>query len=85
MIKRLLARLFGPKVIIGTFEGIELTFGNMGHQLTTIDGQVYYTWWDYKTWPKAGDKVEVRVTRHSELYRGDLVSYKQAHLVRIIE
>lgn len=30
----------------GTFEGFKVTFGSFGQQYTTIDGQVYLTWFD---------------------------------------
>ena len=30
----------------GTFEGFRVTFGSFGQQYTTIDGQVYLTWFD---------------------------------------
>jgi hypothetical protein len=33
-------------IMRGTFEGFELTFGSLGQQYTTIDGQVYLTWFD---------------------------------------
>ena len=32
--------------MIGTFEGLKLTFGSFGQQYTSIDGQVYLTWFD---------------------------------------
>lgn len=41
----------------GTFEGIELTWGSHGHQLTTIDGKRYATWMSYEEFPKKGDTV----------------------------
>ena len=30
----------------GTFQGFDITFGSFGQQYTTIDGQVYLTWFD---------------------------------------
>ncbi len=32
----------------GTIQSFELTFGTFGHQYTTIDGQVYLTWFDLR-------------------------------------
>ena len=32
--------------MIGTFENFEVTHGSFGQQYTTIDGQVYLTWFD---------------------------------------
>ena len=49
-------KLNGIKV--GKIEKLELSFGGMGNQWTTIDGRLYATWWDYKEGWKVGDIVE---------------------------
>lgn len=45
---------------IGELTKIELTFGSKGHQLMTIDGEVYATWINYTNWPSIGSKVKHR-------------------------
>ncbi len=34
--------------MIGIFEGFKLTFGSFGQQYTTINGQVYLTWFNFE-------------------------------------
>jgi hypothetical protein len=54
--KNLLARLLNrPRK--GVLENIELTFGSLGQQIMTIDGVKYWTWIDYKKWPKIGQEI----------------------------
>jgi len=33
--------------MIGTFENFKVTHGSFGQQYTTIDGQIYLTWFDW--------------------------------------
>jgi hypothetical protein len=52
--------------MIGTFEGVELTFGQFGQQYTTIDGTRYITYFDLSA-PELqglnpGTKVEFNAT-----------------------
>jgi hypothetical protein len=47
--------------MIGTFDKFELTHGSFGQQYTTIDGEVYLTWFDLVDRKLNGLKPGVRV------------------------
>lgn len=54
----------------GVVEKVDFTYGGAGNQWTTIDGEKFATWWDFRTadW-KVGDEVTFEVY-HRPLWSG---------------
>lgn len=66
MLKRILNAIFGTKekYYVGVITNTVFTFGSRGQQLTTISGDIYWTWWNAfdKDWV-IGDTVTFKTRK----------------------
>lgn len=70
--------------MIGIVEKIQFTHGGLGNQFTTINGECFFTWWDYKDGVKEGVTVEYAVERNATLCSSPHIIGNRATIVRVV-